>query len=66
MTPLESLIASVEEKVKNNFPPKVKAPEQEARATFAKPNEAMMSFDFIYKVCVLSIGRLIFVLYILQ
>ncbi|KIM53191.1 hypothetical protein SCLCIDRAFT_32110 [Scleroderma citrinum Foug A] len=36
---LESLIAFVEEKAKNNLTPKVKAPEQEAQATFAKPSE---------------------------
>ncbi|KAL4065828.1 thioredoxin-like protein [Scleroderma citrinum] len=36
---LESLITFVEEKAKNNLIPKVKAPEQEAQAMFAKPGE---------------------------
>ncbi|KAL4080591.1 thioredoxin-like protein [Scleroderma citrinum] len=36
---LESLITFVKEKAKNSLTPKVKAPEQEAQATFAKPSE---------------------------
>ena len=36
---LESLIAFVEEKSKNDVKPKVKAPEEETQATFAKPSE---------------------------
>lgn len=36
---LESLIAFVEEKSKNDVKPKVEAPEEETQATFAKPSE---------------------------
>ncbi|KAI6004111.1 thioredoxin-like protein [Pisolithus albus] len=37
---LESLIAFVEERAKNDLTPKVKVPEDEAQATFAKPSDA--------------------------
>ncbi|KAG6332961.1 hypothetical protein ID866_6135 [Astraeus odoratus] len=37
---LESLIAFVEERAKNDLTPKVKGPEDDSQATFAKPSEA--------------------------
>ncbi|KAI6105545.1 thioredoxin-like protein [Pisolithus sp. B1] len=37
---LESLIAFVEERAKNDLTPRVKVPEDEPQATFAKPSEA--------------------------
>ena len=62
---LESLIAFIEEKAKNNLPPKVKAPEQEAQAMFAKPSEGQDELWFyLQDLCYGHLGNHIFVLQI--
>ena len=62
---MESLIAFVEEKAKNNLTPKVKAPEQEAQAMFAKPSEDQDELWFyLQDSCYSHLGNYIFVLQI--